>query len=347
MARLGLLLALAVLAVSTNAAAVKSLSGDPWLGDALQPLDVANKGPGDETLIPLMAVYSNAQKEAKKAAIKADYMKTAKLGDSESITATLAGGDGEAHASEAESRAKAAVNGVAKAKDAMLQAQEMLSAAEHAAEQAQSNAQQSVQEDQQDMSNIVKKAVRAAEEAERTKVASLKSMRLGEISQRDKAFKDAEKSLMEKRNEALKTGDVDIEASNEKLRLMEAEGPANVASSIADRMQSVTSPQKIAAMSATLMSSMGQSNDVAESSVSELPSKLGESKADGMSHDEHVFDNVLNEMKQAVAKGAKGHTGATPRVNLVPADSLKQLADEQVALGSKLHTMEDASGAQF
>merc|ERR1711939_302132 len=81
-------------------------------------------------LMPMMNVYNEAKKQAKEAALQADYLKTKGLGD---VQATLAGGDGEADASEAAKRAKAAVEGVESAKAAMANAQTMLAAAETAA----------------------------------------------------------------------------------------------------------------------------------------------------------------------------------------------------------------------
>lgn len=279
--------------------------------------------------------YQTAEHEAKEAQFRADFMKTRGLGD---VEATLSGGDGEHAASQAAKHAKAAVDGVEGAKKAMATAEAMLTAAEQAAKQSEADASTSVQEDRQDMSKIVRHAVQAAQSAEKLKIESLRLERQKALKTQDAAYRHAEEQLRKQRDDALRLGDAEIESSKEKMRQMEADSPSHIANAISNRMQKVSSPQKLAALSSTLVQTMGHA-PIGDATIAALPHTLGEAVPSTMSQDEHVFDHVLNEMKQAEQKTRVEHSPQPKTVPMVTPGKLKQLANEQAEIAKDLNAV--------
>jgi len=300
------------------------------------PGGVQSMGVGNAALVPLMSVYDEAQREAEKAQLKADFMKTAKLGDSD-ITASLAGGDGELDASQAQQKAKQAVEGVEAAKRAMATASSALAQAELAAQQSQADAAHAADEDKHDMSNIVSKAVSAAQTAEGLKIETLKKERQRIMEKKDAAYRQAMDVLDKKRDEVMRLGDADIAANNEKLRQFAAAGPAHITKAISDKMQEMSSETKLSALSSELLSSMGQQHSDTDQAVEQMSDEdVGEALPDKMSRDEDAFDKVLNEMKQAQKKMHTAKTPEVQRVQRVDPKQLEQLAAAQVSISGNL-----------
>jgi len=310
--------------------------------------------PANANLVPLVSVYNNARKEAHKATMKADFLQSRTLGDVQRVS--LADSDGVADASEAAKQAQAAVNGVEGAKKAMETAASMLAAAETAAQQSKQDAAQSVEADSHDMANIVRKAVRAAQSAEGLKIESLKKERETTLEKQNMAYQHAVEELDRKRDETIELGDADIEQHQDKLRTLEASSHANRVKAIADRMQNVASPQKLAALKAELMVAMGQSptGDVGEaksgrSKVSRKTAKalaaaaklpvnepsIGEALPSKESQDEKAFDAVLSEMKHAEGKLSQG-TSVADAEPIVATAKLEALADDENQITSTL-----------
>jgi len=307
---------------------------------------LASADPGQGPLMPMLRMYSETNKEANEARAQSDYLKT-EFGGLGEIQATLAGGEGQASATEASKHAKAAVEGVAAAKKAMAEAQAMLTAAEQAAAQSETDAVNSANEDNQDMTKIVMSAVAASQSAESLKMQTLRAQRTDMLAKKDAAFRHAEEDLEKKRNEVLELGDADIQKSEEKMRLIEADGPNAVKEAITNKIQQETSPQKLAVLSSNLLAALGHKDaSVSDETIQDLPEKLGDATPSQVTKDEQTFDKVFQEMKDVEKNsdfksnaGTKkpADSGATQaNDNLVSPDKLKQLADAQAHVAKKL-----------
>merc|ERR1740130_1400022 len=320
--------ALAVLvAMASGRSEVETLTGEER--------KIVHAGVASDVLIPFMSVDSDFKTKAKDAQMDAHEMKIKGLGEDEALHLD---GDGEAAANQAKHQAKAAVDGVKGAKKAMQTALKMLEAAGKAAHQSEVDAAHSVQADHHDMTNLVQHAVQAAQAAESLKIESRKHERLSALAKQDAAYRHAEEELTKKRDDALRLGDAELAHSTEQMHLIEAEGPGHRTNVIAERMQKATSPQKLAALSSGLLHTMGAAavSDEAIASVT----RVGEALPSKMSHDEEVFDQVLNKMKQAEKKMRIKHSSHTQPLAVVSVSKLQNLADSQLRIANQLHHIE-------
>merc|ERR1711934_299212 len=203
-------------------------------------------------------------------------------------------------------------------------AAQMLTQAETAAKEAKVDAANSVSADSHDMTNIVTKAVKAAESAESLKIESLSVQRKMDTQKQDAAYRHALAKLDEKREQTIRLGE-EAQAENQKrLKHMEMDAHDKKVQAIAEKMQTVASPQKLAELHAELVKMMhnkkGESQDVGEAKedkksgtfkkIAKMPREqpdIGEALPHKVSKDEQAFDDVLAEMKAVNGEPSGAH----------------------------------------